>query len=87
LNFEIHLSNRAKKFLKNTDKDLFDRIVKRLEELSKDPFPMDSKRVIGQKEKVFRVRVGDYRILYAVFLEENSLLVVNIDKRSKVYRK
>jgi len=31
------------------------------------------------------VRVGDYRILYLVLLEERTVLVVNIDKRPKVY--
>jgi hypothetical protein len=36
---------------------------------------------MGQKEKTFRVRVGEYRILYVAFLDKNSILVLNIDKR------
>jgi mRNA interferase RelE/StbE len=53
--------------------------------LVEDPFPQDAKRITGQKEKVFRVRVGDYRILYVVFLDKNAILVVNIGKRANVY--
>ncbi len=86
MNFEVHLSNRAKKFLRNSSKALRDRIINKLEKLADDPFPPDAKRVLGQKEKVFRVRVGGYRILYVVFLEKNAVLIVNIDKRSKAYK-
>ena len=87
MNFEVHLSSRANKFLKKADKDLYNRIVSRLENLVQDPFPPDAKKVLGQKEKVFRVRVGDYRVLYVVFLDKNALLVVDIDKRSKIYQR
>jgi len=50
-----------------------------------NPYPKDRKRVGGRKEKVFRVRVGGYRILYVVFNERNSLLISDIDKRETVY--
>ena len=46
--------------------ELFDRIIKKLETLKANPFPSDVKRVVGRKEKAFRVRVGKYRILYVV---------------------
>jgi Cytotoxic translational repressor of toxin-antitoxin stability system len=87
LNFEIHLSSRASRFLKTADKELYNRMIKKLYELAEDPFSQDVKRVMGQKEKTFRVRVGDYRILYVAFLDKNTILVVNIDKRKKVYER
>ena len=86
MSFEVHLSSRAKRFLKRTDKYLYNRIINKLDKLTEDPFPHDAKRIIGQKEKVFRVRVGNYRILYVVFQDKNALLVVNIDKRPKAYK-
>ncbi|MEW5759357.1 MAG: type II toxin-antitoxin system RelE/ParE family toxin [Candidatus Thermoplasmatota archaeon] len=86
MSFSVHLSSRANKFLKSINKELYNRIMNKIKNLADDPFPHDAKRIIGQKEKVFRVRVGDYRILYVVFLDKNALLVVNIDKRAKVYR-
>ena len=87
MKFDIHLSSSTQKFLKRTSKDCYQRIVKRLEELSEDPFPASARRVIGRKEKVFRVRVGNYRILYVVYLDRNTVLISNIDKRPRVYRK
>ncbi len=86
MNLEVHLSSRAKGFLKRTDKELYGRIINKLKKLADDPFPQDSKRVIGQREKVFRVRVGNHRILYVVFQDKNAILVVNIDKRQKAYK-
>ena len=82
---EIYLSNKTKKFLKKVDKSTFERVFNKIKELASDPYPSDAKRVIGRKEKVFRVRIGDYRVLYVVYLDKNSILIVSIDKRSKVY--
>jgi len=85
LSFDIRLGSKAQHFLKTCDKDLYDRIREKLVKLGENPFPHDMKRVLGTKEKTFRVRVGDYRILYVVFLDENIILIVNIDKRPKAY--
>ncbi len=87
MKFSIYLSTSSQKFLRKIDEINFKRILKKLEELSTNPFPPDAKRIIGRKEKVFRVRVGDYRILYVVYLEERTILISAIDKRSKIYRK
>ena len=81
----IELGNPAKRFLKKCDKNLYERLILKIKLLSNNPFPQDIKRVVGSKEKVFRVRVGDYRIQYVVFYEQNIILIADIDKRSKIY--
>ena len=82
----VGFSSQARKFLKSVDDTLWSRITGKIEELCSNPFPSDSKRVKGRKEKVFRVRVGDFRILYVVFNERNLLFISKIEKRSKVYK-
>ena len=63
-----------------------ERIRNRILKLQADPFPAEVERVEGYKgEKIFRVRVGDYRILYVVRYETNLILVAKIDKRGRVY--
>jgi mRNA-degrading endonuclease RelE of RelBE toxin-antitoxin system len=42
-------------------------------------------RIMGSKEKIYRVRVGDYRILYEIYLDKKVIMIVNIDKRSRIY--
>lgn len=85
MKFEIHLSSRGHKFLKRVDKRTYDRLVRKLVTLAEDPFQLDVKKIMGRKEKLYRVRVGDYRILYEIYLEKKVVLIVNIDKRSRIY--
>ena len=60
----IEFGSPAKRFLKKCDKELYERLMEKIRSLSFEPFPQEVKRVIGRKEKVFRIRVGDYRIQY-----------------------
>ena len=83
--YGIVLASVPQKFLGKLDKELFDRIIKKLETLKENPFPSDVKRVVGRKEKVFRVRVGKYRILYVVFDDKKEILVTDIDRRESAY--
>jgi mRNA interferase RelE/StbE len=82
---KILLASPARRFLKNAETGLRSRLLEKIAKLGEDPFPADSKRVIGRREKIFRVRVGDYRITYAVFWDKKELLIIDIDKRSRAY--
>ena len=50
------------------------------------PLPHEVVRVHGRPdEKIFRVRVGSYRILYVVDFEKQLIVIDSVDKRSRVY--
>ena len=83
--FKIEFSRQSIKFLKNADKILQKRVIKKIGGLKKKPILHDSKSIEGYKEKLYRVRVGSYRILYEVDSKNNIIGVVKIDKRSKAY--
>ena len=83
--FDVGFSSHAEKFLKKSDKQLASRIIERIEKLSQDPFPTDVKRVVNRKEKIFRIRVGDYRIQYQVIYDKHLLFISDIDKRPRAY--
>lgn len=83
--FNIEFSSHAKRFLKKIDKQLAGRIIEKIEKLSVEPFPSDVKRVVNKKEKIFRIRVGDYRIQYTVHYERNLVFISDIDKRPRAY--
>ena len=85
--FMVVLSSHSKKFLRKVDKQLFRRFMEKIRVLGSDPFPSDSKRVVGRKEKVFRIRVGDYRVEYLVDYDINEVLIADIDKRERVYHR
>ncbi|HSB05115.1 MAG TPA: type II toxin-antitoxin system RelE/ParE family toxin [Thermodesulfobacteriota bacterium] len=50
------------------------------------PFPPDLKR-LQSKERFYRIRVGDYRIIYQVDKRILLVLVVSIGHRKEVYRR
>ncbi|HLC63437.1 MAG TPA: type II toxin-antitoxin system RelE/ParE family toxin [Candidatus Nanoarchaeia archaeon] len=86
MSFPAEFSNQAGKYIKKLDTITKKRIQEKVEKLEQEPFPQDIERVEDfQEEKVFRVRVGNQRILYIVRHNPNKLIIVNIDKRSKVY--
>ena len=86
MTFDIEYSTQSFKFLKNVDNTLRKRLLRKIENLRIEPFPSDTKSVEGFKAKLFRVRVGNQRILYIVRYNPNKLLIVKVDKRPRVYQ-
>ena len=85
--FSAELKKPALKFLKTIrDRIILKRITDKIDALEQNPFPQDIERVEGYNDvKVFRVRVGDYRILYFVDYATSKVYIETINKRSKVY--
>ncbi len=81
---EVKLSKRAVRELESLDIAMKRRVVLKLEELAEDPFPRGVVKLQG-RDGVYRVRVGDYRILYEVAAAERMVLIDKIDHRSGVY--
>ena len=84
MTFDLAYSNQTKKFLKKADKVLVKRLLDKMEKLRAKPILHDSKTVEGTSN-LFRVRVGPYRVLYEVDYKNNSIGIVRIDKRPRVY--
>ena len=84
--FKIEFSNKSKKFLKKIDKEILIRIFDRIKKLKDNPFSDDCKRIFSNKGKLFRIRVGDYRILYDVGYKKGIIIISDIDKRGKIYK-
>lgn len=85
--YNIYLSKRVENFLEKLDKQIKSRIEKRLKNLERDPVPKDSKFLGRDKgEKLFRYRIGKYRVLYKIKEKMEMVLITKIDKRSRVYK-
>lgn len=84
--FQVELASQPRKFIKKLPSSELSRVIKKLDELSTDPIPKGARIVEGRPEKTYRLRVGNIRILYTVFWDEELVLISAIDRRSKVYR-
>jgi len=68
--------------------DLKDRISRKIDSPEKNPRPAGAEPVRGEKvENVYRVRGGDYRILYQVRDQVLLVLILRVRPRDQVYKK
>lgn len=80
-------SPHALDYLKTIPKKVRGQIVSKIKKLAEDPYPATTKMLKGMKdgeERVYRIRSGDYRILYVV--RGIIVCVLDIDNRKDVYR-
>lgn len=83
--YRVELNKAAQRDLRRLSPQLQDRITPRIYALADDPRPPGAKKLAGQKER-WRVRVGDYRVIYEIHGAILLVLVVTIGHRREVYR-
>jgi mRNA interferase RelE/StbE len=84
--YTIDFKASVEKDLRNVPKDRLPHILKKIEELADVPLPGDSKKLSGA-EHLYRVRVGDYRIIYEVVHKTKNITIFYIKHRHFAYRK
>ena len=87
--FGFAYSQRALDFLGTIPAKLRKQIVKKIMALADNPLPQGHKLIrgmSGDEERVYRIRSGDYRVLYVVRNNPGHIVVLDIDHRKDVYR-
>jgi mRNA interferase RelE/StbE len=85
MTFTLSITRPALKALAGIAKRDRERIYQRLDQLVADPYTMPNVKKL-QGEDNFRLRVGDYRILYLIEEAELVIVVVDVGHRREVYR-
>ncbi len=83
--YAVELTNKAEKALKQLSADHQVRIAKVLVQLQINPRPNGVKKLKGEWD-VYRIRVGDYRVVYEIFDQEIRVVVIAIGHRREIYR-
>ena len=84
--YEVQVSDRAMRELKDLPSDEIQRIVDAIDDLAQDPRPPGATKLQGVKNG-WRVRKGDYRILYTINDTEKLVLVYRVGHRRAIYKK
>jgi mRNA interferase RelE/StbE len=84
--YAVEFSPAALRHLRKLDHPIRERILNRVERLGLQPRPRSAKKLEGSKEPLYRVREGDYRIVYTIHDNDLIVLIVRIGHRSEVYR-
>jgi mRNA interferase RelE/StbE len=83
--YTIQFKPAALRQLKKLPRDAQKRIAERIEMLRDDPFPPGCKKLLGLTD-AWRIRVGDYRVVYQVQRGVLLVLVLTVAHRREVYR-
>ena len=80
----VTLAAAAKKELQDLPADVIERLIPKIRELSGRPRPVGCKKLHGYKDR-WRVRVGDYRIVYSIDDQRKAVDITRISHRKDVY--
>ena len=85
MRYRVDVARVADRALAKIEASARKRILERIAALGDDPQPAGSKKLTGEVD-AYRLRVGDYRVLYRIEEKVLLILVVKIGHRREVYR-
>ncbi len=85
MRYTVEFSRHAARALRKLPHAIQDNIKIRLRELEVNPRPLDAVKMKGY-DRAFRIREGDYRIVYEVHDRVLLVLVLRVGHRKEVYR-
>ena len=83
--YQVELSPKADRNLERLDKVMASRIVSRLEQLAENADSFGHYALTGQWKGYFRLRVGDYRVIYSIDYNAQVIRVQEIGHRREIY--
>jgi len=84
MKYQVILPKSVQKELDRLPDDVARRILARLAALETSPRPADVKKLKGRK--AWRIRVGDYRVIYEIQDRVLQIIVITVGHRREVYR-
>jgi mRNA interferase RelE/StbE len=83
--YTIEFASSALRDFKALERAVQRRVTSRIDALAANPFPLGAKKLQGEPD-VFRIRAGDYRIVYRIDGKRVTVLILKIGHRRDVYR-
>jgi mRNA interferase RelE/StbE len=84
--YTIKFDRRVKKDFKSINAQDIKRIKSAIQELSNNPRPDSCTKLKGDKRDYYRIRVGNYRVIYSIEDEILLVLVVRVGHRREIYQ-
>ncbi|HVF27214.1 MAG TPA: type II toxin-antitoxin system RelE/ParE family toxin [Pyrinomonadaceae bacterium] len=80
----ITFARSARKELESLEARIVSRIFPKIEALAREPRPAGCRKLEGE-QNLWRIRVGDYRVIYAVYDDKCAVDIIAVRHRSKAY--
>ena len=82
--YSISFARSARKELESLNASLVQRIFPKIEALAKEPRPKGCRKLRGEKN-LWRIRVGEYRVIYAIYDDKDIVDIIGVRHRSAAY--
>jgi mRNA-degrading endonuclease RelE of RelBE toxin-antitoxin system len=82
---KLKISVEAEKFIQKSKNPLKNRLIENILIIKKDPYH-NKYKYIKTKRSFKRSRCGDYRIIFYVDKKEDTLIIVDINHRKRIYK-
>jgi mRNA interferase RelE/StbE len=82
--YSVKFNRSAEKELDSLEAALVRRIFPKIEALAKEPRPHGCRKLHSEKY-MWRIRIGDYRVIYAINDDEHTIEITGVRHRSKAY--
>jgi mRNA interferase RelE/StbE len=83
--YEIALKGRIESDLRKIDRQYITKILDAIGSLAKNPFPVQSRK-LRNSESSYRLRVGEYRAIYRVDMENKVVTIYHVGHRKDAYK-
>ena len=83
--YTVTFARSARRELEALDRTVVARILSRIEGLAQEPRPPGARKLRGEQQ-LWRIRVGDYRVVYSVDYRQRVVDVVRVRHRREAYR-
>ncbi len=83
--YKISIKRSVEKDFRRIDKMQIPRLLNAIEALADNPFPVNCRKLVGA-EHTYRLRLGDYRVIYFVLEDLRQIEIQRVAHRKEVYR-
>ena len=81
--YQLQISNRANKALEKLPDEIYLRLIEAIKSLADNPRPFGCKKLKGRKG--YRIRIGDYRVVYEINEGVLVVLIIDVGHRREIY--
>lgn len=82
--YVINVGRSAQKEIRALDGAVRNRIVGSVRSLALEPRPQGCRKLVGATNR-WRIRIGDYRVIYSISDEKHFVEIITVRHRSKAY--
>ena len=86
MSYRVEFTTAAARQVKKLPRNIRTRVLDAIESLSDNPRPRGTRKLVGE-ETAWRLRTGDYRIIYEILDETLTVTVIRAGHRREVYQR